>query len=107
MDLDVIGEKGNKTMLLFPRVSWCHQETKGAELDEQTSVVSLKMYKQCCVSEGTLHSDSSASPNYLEFFNHSAVYFSDKVLGNSQLGYTELVYSVQHVINTLVEGGYG
>ena len=44
-------------------------------------------------------------PKLLRVF--SSIYFSDEVLGNSWLGYTEILYSVWFLINTLVKGGCG
>lgn len=43
----------------------------------------MEMYKQCCIREEILNNEITAYPNYLEFFNHSAIFFFfDKVLGN-------------------------
>lgn len=66
----------------------------------------MEMFKQCCVSKGSLYSEISAYPNYLEFFNHSAIYFSDKVLGNPWLESTEILYCMQCLMDTFVKGRY-
>lgn len=44
---------------------------------------SYMVYKQCCVSKTILYNERSAYPDGLKFFNPSAIYFPDKVLGDS------------------------
>lgn len=69
----------------------------------------MEMYKQCCIREEILNNEITAYPNYLEFFNHSAIFFFFliKCWAILSLGYTEVGYCVQCLINTLVKGGFG
>lgn len=87
MDFGVIGE-GKQDNALVPSSNKSEQSKENCVLDTLrklrpglevwTPEVSMEMYKQCCSKE-ILYNEISAYPNYLEFFNHSTICFSDKV----------------------------